>query len=86
MDPNPYESIKPGRWAMLLLAFVLVAILAYGMAYLLLSETAIVGPTSRIRGYEAEWMEWVFTPGARVESLLTGDDVAVGRFWKGGTR
>ena len=33
MEPNPYESIKLGRWAMLLLAFVLVAILTYGMAY-----------------------------------------------------
>ena len=71
---------------MLLLAFLLLASLAYGVAYLHLSETAIIGPTSRIRAYEAEWMEWFFTPGARVESLLTGDDIAVGRFWKGGTQ
>ena len=83
MEPNLYEEgSKFGRWAMLLLAFSLLAILAYGVAYLHLSEIAIISPTSRIRAYEAEWMEWVFTPGVKVESLLTGDDVVVGRFHK----
>jgi hypothetical protein len=80
MKPNTCEPTKPGQWAMFLLAFLLVAILVYGGAYLLLSEIAIISPTSRIRAYEAEWMEWAFTPGAKVESLLTGDDVVVGRF------
>lgn len=80
MDAATYEPTKSGQWALLLIASLLVAILVYGVAYLLLSEIAIISPTSRIRAYEAEWMEWAFTPGVMVESLLTGDDVVVGRF------
>jgi len=72
------DRVSAALWVLIVVALSVVALAAYCAGYFLLDETGsrvLPANTNRVRVYQSEWMVWTFTPAAKIESLLTGNDV-----------
>ena len=69
--------------------FLLAAVLSYVVGYFALGQHAMATAVGSVNGsttpanapariYSSKWEAMLFSPGARIESVITGDDIATG--------
>ena len=82
---------KRSNWlpAFTVVVFLLAAVLSYIVGYFALGQYAMATAVSPLNGsttpksapariYSSKWEAMIFNPGARIESVITGEDIATG--------
>lgn len=75
--------------ALAIAVFLLAATLSYVVSYFALGQHAIATAVGSVNGsttpasapariYSSKWEAMLFSPGAKIESLITGEDIATG--------
>jgi hypothetical protein len=72
------DSRRHGLHAIAVIVVALLAATLYGVAYIAIgtAATATIGPQRlNVRVYSYEWQECLFRPAAKVESVLSGQEM-----------